>query len=40
MNEKTIRLAIEALLRIAGEANGVDVETIWKEKDDGRVCDQ
>jgi hypothetical protein len=34
MNAETIKLAIEALLRIAGEANGVEIETIWKDTKD------
>ena len=34
MNAETIRTAIEALLRIAGEANGVEAEVVWKEKRD------
>lgn len=32
MNERTARLAIEALMRIVGEANGVEIETKIKEE--------
>lgn len=32
MNSDTARLAIEAMMRIVGEANGVEIETKIKEK--------
>lgn len=34
MTAETARLAIESLMRILGEANGVEIETILKEKND------
>lgn len=35
MTAETARMAIEALMRIVGEANGVEIETILREtKDD------
>lgn len=34
MTEETARLAIETLMRIVGEAHGVEIETIWRGKDD------
>lgn len=34
MTAETARLAIETLMRIIGEANGVEIETILREKND------
>lgn len=34
MTAETARLALETLMRIVGEANGVEIETILKEKKD------
>lgn len=36
MDEKTARLAIETLMRIVGEANGVEIEMTIREKKDER----
>lgn len=34
MDEKTARLAIETLMRIVGEVHGVEIETIWRDKNE------
>ncbi len=32
MTAETAKLAIETLMRILGEAHGVEIETIWRGK--------
>ena len=34
MNDETIRLAIETLMRLVGRANGVEIKTTFKERKD------
>lgn len=34
MTEETALRAIEMLMRIIGEKHGVEIETIWREKND------
>jgi len=34
MSAETAKLAIETLMRIVGNANGVEIETIFKESKD------
>ena len=34
MTPETARKAIETLMRILGDVHGVEIETIWRGKDD------
>ena len=37
MNDETIRLAIESLMKVVGRANGVEITTIFKEDENGNL---